>query len=137
MDAITHETKALQNEVILGSLAFSPNAASTPDSTYTTGSLVQVVSSLTYSATGKFVIVFTSKLRFYTAPHFVVSAMWEDATNWFDVAFLGAYNNTTRTLTIQTHRSGTAGGAGGAAVQASSGAAKILLAMIARNSTGK
>jgi hypothetical protein len=125
---------AFRNGVFLGDISFSPNGTSTPDSTYTRGSLKGLVSTITYSATGKYVVTFTSKFRFPATPNFKVGRHIEDLTNWFDAVVLGSYDSTNRQLTIQTHRSGTAGGAGGAAVQASSGAARITLAVYAVNS---
>lgn len=132
MEGLRYEVKGLQNEIVVGDLSFSPNTAADPSSTYTTGSLKGAVTSITYSATGIYTIVFASKFRFPSAPNFVVHGLIENTTNYFSCNQVGAYNATTRTLVIQAHRAGTP-----YEVPASAGVAAIKVVALARNSTGK
>lgn len=113
----------------LGSFVFAPNGASNPTSI--TGPLARLVSSITYSATGIFTIVFTSDFVWPNTPAFVVTPAFDAIANYFSANQVGAYNATTRTLVVQAHRAGT-----GYAAAAAAGCA-INVAVIAQDSTGK
>lgn len=130
---ITGQTwaKGAGYEPTFGWLAFFPNGTSDPDLTAVEGPLKRWVSSIAYSATGGYVITFTSDFAFATMPEFSVSPYCDGASNWFDVFVDGAYSQTTKALTVRAHRAGT-----GNAVAASANA-KIVVTMLVNNTGGK
>lgn len=126
-------TKCMVAGVTNGSFCFSPNGSSDPSSTYTQGDLLRFITSITYSATGIYTIVFTDKFLFPSTQHpmFLVSPEVQNMTEHFAVNTL-AYVPSTRTLVINTHRNGTA-----REVPASTGAARVVVYLTVLDTTGK
>lgn len=121
--------KGLGYAMKLGWFTFAPNGASNPTSI--TGPLARFVTSITYSATGVQTIVFNSGFVFAQTPRFRPTAELESLTEHFNVNQTGAYDTTTRTLVLTTHRNGT-----GREVAANAAAA-ITVYVFASDTTGK
>lgn len=123
-------TEGLGPEPRCVSFSFAPNGTSNPLTSAERGPRPLTNSTITYSATGVYTIVFPVDFTPPADAQFLVSAQCESLANWFEVCQVGAYNATTRTLVVQAHRSGT-----GQAVAAAAGA-RIHVAIFFNHSTG-
>jgi hypothetical protein len=93
--------KVIRPEVKILDGGFFVNGTSNPVSTTHFGQLKGLMT-ITYSATGKFNIVFASGISFVGTPIFTFQVSMKAGDTAVDVKQLGAWNNTTRTVICQT-----------------------------------
>lgn len=96
---------------LFGVFSFGPNGATNPVISGTgntlSGGAARFVSSITYSATGIYTIVFAEGFGSGSAFKFFLAAHPDAIADWFEIIQIGAYNATTKTLVIQAHLAGT------------------------------
>ncbi len=107
MHATKYPARGLGPEPLLATLAFDTAAAADPPAATWTGALARFVTSITYSATGIYTIVFKDSFA-CVAPLFGAFAQPANLTETFQVQVNGKYVPSTRTLVVQTTRGATA-----------------------------
>lgn len=125
------EVKGLGYAQVGGWFSYAPNGTSNPVVASCTGPVARWISSITYSATGVQTVVFKEGFSFAQTPIFQASPQAASLATWFSVMQVGAYDETTRTLVLQQHRSGT-----GEAVAAADGA-RVHVSILAQDTDGK
>lgn len=103
--------KGYGNAPHFGAFSFGPNGSTDPvisgSSSTLTGGLARWVDSITYSATGVQTIVFKEGFGSGGDMKFIIKPQPESLAEFFFADQIGAYNASTRTLVLTTHRSGT------------------------------
>lgn len=127
--------RAFSPNPIVGALRFDVNGTSNPSTSTISGSLSRFVSSIVYSATGKYTITFTSDFKPTTAPNFAFGTITDATTGVFCVVQVGNYDLTNRTLVVQTISGSMAAAA--ITAPATAGAGSVVILMSTSYSTGK
>lgn len=101
MNGTKYPARGCGPEQIVGGFEFDVNGTSAVSTSTFKGSMKRYVTSVSYSATGLFTIVFTTDFTFPTRPTFMVDSTCENQTTLSFIAKqIGAYNTTTRTLIV-------------------------------------
>lgn len=119
----------------LGNFRFDVKGTSDPNTSSWSGSLKRFVSTVAYSATGKYTITFTSDFRPANTPFFYLSTITDGTTGVFAAVQVGDYDATNRQVVVQTISGSMAAAA--ITAPATAGAGSVVLHMSTSYSTGK
>ncbi len=100
MNGTKYPARGCGPEQIVGGFEFDVNGTSAVSSSTFRGSMKRYVTSVTYSATGLFTIVFTTDFTFPALPTFMVDCTCETQALGFVAKQIGVYTASTRTLVV-------------------------------------